>query len=69
MSPVFDDAYPQEAMDSDQDRDFDYAVRFEGRRRKTTTSSRSRRPSYARRGSAPTMHNGIHRRRRKKIRW
>ena len=67
MSPVFDDTYPQ-TTDTDDDRDFDYAVRFESRRRKPS-QSKSRRPSYSRSGNAPTMHNGIHRRRRKKIRW
>ena len=65
MSHVFDDAYPQESTDADHGRDLDYAVRFKTRRRTT----RSSRPSYARRGKAPTMQNGIHRRRRKKIRW
>ena len=71
MSPVFDDAYPQEAHDSDADREFDYAIRFESTRRKTKSAkpSRSKRPSYSRRGKAPAMHNGMHRRRRSKIRW
>ena len=66
MSPVFDDTY-LDAADAD-DRDFDYAVKFESRRRQPS-QSKSRRPSYSRRGKAPQSHNGIHRRRRKKIRW
>jgi len=71
MSPVFDDAYSQDAHDADTDREFDYAVDFETTRRKskTTKPQHSKRPSYSRRSKAPAMHNGMHRRRRKKIRW
>ena len=73
MSPIFDDAHQQDAFDNDHGREFDYAVRFERTRRSSGGSKakpkRSSRPSYARAGNAPTMHNGIHRRRRKKIRW
>ena len=70
MSPVFDES--RDESDHDQDHDFDHSVPFKSNRdtaSKTPSSPKSRRPSFARSGSAPKTHNGIHRRRRKKIRW
>jgi len=50
-----------------QDQDSDYRTDCE-RGGKDKSGSRSRRPMYSRR-SRPVVHNGIHRRRNKRLSW
>ena len=60
------------AVDLYEGQEFDYQV---GNRNSTSNKRRGgfksyNRPQYARkRGSGPRQHNGMHRRRRKKIQW
>ena len=69
MSPASDDAHRRSDSANEPDCDFDYLVPDESRRNTEGKSSKSRRPNYARTAKKPMTYNGIHRRRRKKIRW
>jgi hypothetical protein len=49
------------------EQEFDYRADFSRTAKKTP--AKARKIQYARRGSAPVSHNGIHRRRNKRFSW
>ena len=55
---------------TDYENAFDYRVEFRQTHSSTAPRSKAKnRPFGRRRGSAPKLYNGIHRRRRKSIQW
>jgi hypothetical protein len=55
------------ANTQNEDQEFDYRADFD--RKAKDGTPKARKIQYARKGSAPTSHNGIHRRRNKRFSW
>lgn len=68
---IFNERYAMNTSKTNysEDHNADYSVTFRSRS-ESPSGSRTSRPTFGRsRGKNPQQHNGIHRRRRKKIRW
>lgn len=55
------------ANTQNEDQEFDYRADFD--RKVKDKAPKARKIQYARKGSAPESHNGIHRRRNKRFSW